>query len=139
MAPTLFFALKAFIERDGKILVIRESGKYADGTNQGSFDVPGGRLQPGEKFDEALRREVKEETGLDVDIGAPFFLNEWRPTVRGEEWQIVGTFVRCVAKDGDVKMEGDHDEYLWIDPASHNDHPLIPNLHPAFDAYQGKQ
>lgn len=134
-APTFFLALKAFVERDGKILILREAGTYVDGTNAAKFDVPGGRLQPGEKFDEALRREVLEETGLTVSLGKPFHLGEWRPTVRGEQWQIVGVFVRCTADAGDVVLQGDHDEFLWIDPTKHREYPLIPNLHDAFEAY----
>lgn len=73
MEPKLFVATKAFIERDGKILILREAGKYQDGTNIGHYDVPGGRLTPGENWQVALTREVKEETDLDVTVGPPFF------------------------------------------------------------------
>jgi 8-oxo-dGTP diphosphatase len=72
MKPILFVATKAFIRRDKKILILRESAEYKEGTNIGRFDVPGGRISPGERFDNCLRREIKEETGLDVEIGAPF-------------------------------------------------------------------
>ncbi len=58
----LFVATKAFILHEGKILILRESGKYIDGSNQGEYDVVGGRVEPGQKFDESLIREVKEET-----------------------------------------------------------------------------
>jgi len=136
-SPTLFVALKAFIEREGKILVLRESGSYVDSTQTGKYDVPGGRLQPGEKFDEALRREVKEETGLDVAFGTPFHMGEWRPVVRGEQWQIVATFVRCVSPAGDVALGEDHDAFEWIDPSQHESFPLVANLHDAFKAYLG--
>lgn len=91
----LFVATKAFIERDGKVLLVRESQKYQDGTNPGKFDVPGDRLNPGERFDDALRREVKEETGLTATVHEPICVGEWRPTVRGECWQIVGVFFPC--------------------------------------------
>lgn len=133
--PRLFIALKAFIEHEGKILILREAGEYADGTNAGKFDVPGGRLKPGEKFEDALRREVEEETGLTVTIGSAFHVGEWRPVVRGEEWQVVGVFMKCVAESAGVRLTGDHDRFEWIDPVTHRDHPLIENLHAAFEAY----
>ncbi|USN55268.1 MAG: NUDIX domain-containing protein [Candidatus Peribacteria bacterium] len=41
---------------------MRESPAYADGSNAGKYDVVGGRVTPGERFDEALLREISEET-----------------------------------------------------------------------------
>ena len=66
MEPKLFIAGKAFIKHNGKILVLRESSKYQDGTQTGKYDVAGGRLKPGENFLEALKREVKEELNLKI-------------------------------------------------------------------------
>ena len=88
----LFVATKAFIVNDGKVLLVRESNKYKDGANEGRYDVVGGRVNPEQRFDDGLIREINEETGLNVKIGKPFFVNEWRPVVRGEKWQIVGVF-----------------------------------------------
>ncbi len=131
----LFVATKAFIERDGKVLVVRESVNYQDGTNAGKFDVPGGRLSAGEHFDEALRREVKEETGLTATVHEPIYVGEWRPTVRGENWQIVGIFFRVSCDASDVLLSDDHMEFLWIDPKDYKNHPIIENLARAFEAY----
>jgi len=89
MVDKLFVATKAFIVYKGKVLLLKESAKYSDGTNAERFDVVGGRIEPGQRFDESLLREIKEETGLEVEIGRPFFVNEWRPIVRGEKWQVV--------------------------------------------------
>lgn len=129
-----FIATKAFIVRDGKVLVVREAGKYADGTNEGSYDLPGGRLSPGEHFSDALIREIKEETGLFAKIGKPFFVNEWRPVVRGEEWQIVGIFFSCTVR-GDVQLGVDHDDFKWIEPNNYASEQLIENLHLAFEEW----
>jgi 8-oxo-dGTP diphosphatase len=135
METKLFAATKAFIVHDGKILILRESSKYADGSNSGRYDVPGGRIKPGQRFDESLLREIKEETGLSVTIGRPFFVNEWRPVVKGEQWQIIGTFFECLAGSDKVKLSEDHDDYLWIKPEDYRKYELIENLRPAFQAY----
>lgn len=135
MNPTLFIATKAFIVHKGKVLLLRESGSYVDGTNAGRYDVPGGRLKPGERFDEALKREVKEETGLDVTVGRPIAVNEWRPEVRGEAWQIVGVFFECETSSDSVQLSEDHDDFIWIDPAEHASHPMIDNLRTVFASY----
>jgi 8-oxo-dGTP diphosphatase len=135
MEPKLFLATKAFIKYQNKILIIKESDKYADGTNAGKFDVPGGRIKPGQRFDESLLREIKEETGLEVKIGQSFFANEWRPVVKGVEWQVVGMFFECESASDKVILSQDHSEYLWINPADFKNYNLIENLQPAFEAY----
>lgn len=131
----VFTATKAFINFKGKILILRESSKYEDGSNAGKYDVPGGRVRPGQKFDESLAREIKEETGLDVKIGRPFFVSEWRPLVKEEQWQIVGIFFECESADDKVKLSTDHDDYQWIDPQDFKSYKLIENLNPAFAEY----
>lgn len=138
MEPKLFIATKAFILHKGKVLILREAGSYQDGSNIGRFDLPGGRLKPGERFDEALRREVNEETGLSVQIGGPIAVNEWRPIVREEQWQIVGIFFTCTSEDDGVRLSEDHDAFKWIDAVTFREHGLIENLYPAFEAYLKK-
>lgn len=131
----LFVATKAFIIHNEKILIVRESPKYQDGTNEGKFDVVGGRIKPGQRFNESLLREIKEEIGLKVTIGRPFFVSEWRPVVRGEQWQIVGIFFECFSESAKVVLSKDHSEYFWINPKNYKDYDLIENLFPAFEAY----
>lgn len=135
ISPKIFVATKAFIKYKGKILILRESSKYQDGSNSGFYDVPGGRVQPGERFSDGLLREIKEETGLMVEVGKPFFVNEWRPVVKGEQWQIVGTFFECNAESDKVILGEDHDDYLWINPTDYKKYKLIDNLISAFESY----
>lgn len=135
MEPKLFVATKAFVIYNGKVLLVRESSQYADGANVGKFDVVGGRIKPGEHFDESLLREVKEESGLDIEIGRPFFVNEAWPVVRGEQWQIVRIFFRCTSENDKIILSPDHDAFLWIDPERYREHPIIENLVPVFEAY----
>ncbi len=131
----LFVATKAFIHHDGKILILRESAKYQDGTNADAYDVVGGRVEPGERFDESLLREIREETGLSATIEKPFFVSEWRPAVRGEQWQVIGIFFICTVQSDTVVLSKDHDDYKWIDPKEYKQSNLIENLGPVFEAY----
>ncbi|MFH0829119.1 MAG: NUDIX domain-containing protein [Candidatus Kerfeldbacteria bacterium] len=128
-------AMKAFLVYRGNVLIVRESAKNPDGTNAGKYDVVGGRVKPGERFDETLKREIHEETGIDAQLGKPFFVGEWRPVVRGEEWQIIATFFSCTSPTERVTLSRDHDEYQWIDPIHYHEYPLIDNLAPVFEAY----
>ena len=61
--PTL--GVGAIVVRDGALLMVRRAREPA----KGLWSVPGGKVERGEHLGAALRREVKEETGLDVTIG----------------------------------------------------------------------
>ena len=54
----------AVIEKDGKYLLIKE--KLSDGIEK--WIVPGGKVEFGEKLEDAVKREIKEETNLDIEI-----------------------------------------------------------------------
>ena len=135
MELKIFTATKAFIIFQGKILIVRESTQYQEGTNAGKYDVVGGRVKPGQAWDESLRREIMEETGLEVTIGKPFHVGEWRPVVNGEQWQVVGIFFECHAQTDQVKLSADHDDYQWIEAADFKNYDLIPRLQEAFEDY----
>jgi 8-oxo-dGTP diphosphatase len=110
-------AAKAVItDKDGKVLLLREASSYEEGTNIGRFDVPGGRLNPGESYNEGLLREVKEETGLEVEPLYPIYVGEWKPVIKGQPTHIFAIFTVCRALSGDVKLSEDHDKYIWVSP-----------------------
>lgn len=137
METKLLVATKGVVAYRGKILIIRESAAYDEGTRVAEYDLPGGRITPGEDLSRALAREVREETGLEVTVGTPFFANDAtpRPIVRAEEWHIVRIFFACTTDRDTVEMSNDHDDYRWIDPRTYRDHGIISNLYPAFEAY----
>ncbi len=135
MVTKQIVAMKAFLIHEGLVLILRESVHNPDGTNAGRYDIVGGRVEPGEAPLDALRREIREETGLEAAVGRPFAVADWRPVVRGEEWQIIATFFECAAPSKSVTLGRDHDRYEWIDPQRYRDHLLIANLHPVFEAY----
>jgi 8-oxo-dGTP diphosphatase len=138
MVDKLWVATKAFIVYNGKVLIIRESTKYVDGANPNKYDVVGGRIEPGQRFDDSLRREIREETGLEVSIGRAFHIDEWRPVVRGEQWQIVGTYIECFAETDQVTLSQDHDDFQWIDAAEYKKYVLYDGIEKAFEAYLAK-
>jgi 8-oxo-dGTP diphosphatase len=131
----LFVAGKALISHNGKILLLQESTKYVEGTQAGKFDVVGGRITPGEKFEEGLIREIFEETGLKVKIGKPFFVNESWPTIKGVKCQIIRVFFEAFSQSEKVTLGEDHENYVWLEPKDYNKVEIIENLIPVFEAY----
>lgn len=62
-------AVKAFIVKDQKALLIKR--RPDDVHNPGKWDIPGGRLEPGENPLDGIKRECKEEVGFDIEVAMP--------------------------------------------------------------------
>jgi 8-oxo-dGTP diphosphatase len=136
MVDKLFVATKALIENEeGKILILKESSNYEDGSNSDKWDVVGGRIEKGQNFKESLLREIREEAGIEVEIKEPFFVDEWRPKVKEENWQIIGIYFKCTTKSNNIKLSDDHSEFKWINSKEFNNYNLIGNLKKVFEEY----
>ncbi len=59
-------AASMHVLRDGKVLLARRSDRMRRGG--GRWTGPGGHIEPGESAEQAVRRELREEVGLDVSI-----------------------------------------------------------------------
>ena len=63
-APTFTVGALCFVEDDGRILVLRQRHRVG-------WTLPGGLLNRGESAEEAVVRELAEETGLAAEVGIP--------------------------------------------------------------------
>ena len=144
MKQTLFFAQKAFVVRNDQLLVVQKSNDDPD--QAGYWEVPGGRMAFGEDVDEQLRREVREEVGIDVEVGAPFYVWQWmikRPEASGEihHMQIVAVARLCSTKQ--TELSDAHrvaEDYLgdarWARLAELDDYSFIPNMYAVVSAFR---
>jgi ADP-ribose pyrophosphatase YjhB (NUDIX family) len=143
--PRLEFAQKAFIMDQGKILLVRKAD--TDPHFPGFWEVPGGRLQvrADGDLDEHIRREVKEEVGLNVDPGPPFHLWEWWMPEAGADIRVVAV-ARTFTPAGSTEFSTTHrvaDDHLsdaaWVSVRDLGDYPLIPSLKPVMDQFRHHQ
>ena len=89
--------------------------------------VPGGHVELGERLVEALVRETKEETGLDVYN--PEFLCFQEFVYDDDFWKrrhFIFFDFACRTDSTAVLLNGEAEEYLWVPPAEALDLPLEP-------------
>jgi len=102
----------AVVVRGGKALII----KRAHEPRQGEWSLPGGMLELGESLADAARREIKEETGLDVELGP--IIETFDRVHRDAEGRIRYHFVIvdfvCWSQDGDAVPGSDAEDVAWV-------------------------
>jgi len=138
MSETEKFAVasvKAFIEKDGKILILRESPKYKGGSQHGCFVMPGGKVNEGEPFSQSIKRELKEECNIEVEVGKIFHVEEWFIDVPGKPKHIVGMYFICHHTGGDLNICDEFDLYEWINPKEYQKYNINIQAQKAFEAY----
>jgi len=116
---TIRIAAAVIVDGQGRLLLVRKRGTSA-------FMQPGGKIEPGERPEAALVRELREELGLSIEpamlrsLGAcsAQAANEPDATVVADlfETPLAGTPLPAV----------EIEEMIWIDPSRHGDVTLAP-------------
>ncbi len=121
-----FLAVSAAILRDGKVLLVRRARPPA----RGVFSLPGGVVEVGETLGEAVMREVREETSLEIE---PVALAGYRVVIsRDTDGRVERHFVILpfAARwlGGEPVLNDELSEALWVDPAEIATLPTTPGL-----------
>ncbi len=99
------------LNNEGKILLVK-TYKWKD-----KYIIPGGHVELGETMEKALKREIKEETNLDIsDLN---FLCG-KENVFGDEFHkkkhLIWLTFSCKANGNNVILNKEGQDYKWIDP-----------------------
>ena len=105
----------AVVVRDNKALIV----KRAHEPRKGEWSLPGGLLELGESLQDAVRREIKEETSLDVIVGP--IVETFDRVHRDDHGKIRYHFVIvdfvCWSSDGEAIPGSDADGVAWVSVA----------------------
>lgn len=93
-----------------EILILKRS--LNSRINGGKWDLPGGKIEVGENFDEALIREVKEETGIIIDING--LLTAVESTTLTPDLIIIVLIMHGFLVSGEVQLSNEHDDFQWV-------------------------
>lgn len=89
------------------------------GVFPGEWGLPGGGIEPGETLEEALRREVREEVGLELQEVEPLFFTDGTyvksfPGGERRSFYMVFLLFRCLARPGEVHLNPEFDAAAWV-------------------------
>jgi 8-oxo-dGTP diphosphatase len=119
MLGVIHIAAALLLDPQGKALLVRKRGTTA-------FMQPGGKIEPNERPEQALMRELNEELGITIDSASTRYLGRFSAPAANEP----GFEVRCelfeVRFEGNVIPAAEIEEAVWVD--AHQ--PLVLELAP---------
>lgn len=116
------------IVREGHYLIARRKA----GTHLGGlWEFPGGKREPGESLEDCLRRELREELG--VDVTPPVHVRVIRHDYREKTVEL--HFFRCTISRGEASAL-DCEEVRWVTPGELSDYEFPPADRPLIEALQ---
>ncbi len=111
----------AVVVRENSILLIRRGTPPGEGL----WSVPGGRVQRGESLADAVCRELREETGLDGEVGDAV---GWTELIGRRRHYVVVDYRVTVAPDATPTAGSDADDAAWVAFDELEDWELVDGL-----------
>lgn len=114
MATMWGLAVRGICEFNGKYLLLKVRSKSSH--DAGRWEIPGGKVKKCEYFDNALKREYLEETGLEVDVDT--LLNvvrrDYTACKTNEEVKSIQLIMKVTCESDEVIISEEHDDYGWF-------------------------
>lgn len=108
MKNTILVVVKGIIIHNNKFLIVKRDDN--DEIGAGTWEFVGGKIEFGEGLEDALKREVKEEVGIDIMVEKLLYATTFNtdPTR-----QVVILAYKCGTKDNEVVLSNEHSNYKW--------------------------
>lgn len=109
--------VKALISNNAdQYLFLRRSDKLSTDSNETSWDIPGGRINPNEALLDALKREIEEETGHSI-IATPELIAAQDIFVESKDLHVVRLTYVVKEDVSNINLSDEHEDYQWVDKA----------------------
>ena len=114
----------AVIVQDGKVLLVKRRYEPL----AGQWSLPGGTLELGETLAEGVAREMREETGLEVEVGPVIevFDRIMTDDARRIRYHFVLVDYLCWPVSGELQASSDVDDAVFVDPGALEPFDLTP-------------
>lgn len=120
-APVPRVGVGGVVVQDGALLMV-ERGRPP---RAGQWAIPGGKLHWGERLEEAVAREVEEETGLSVEVGELI----WTGQTIGPDWHFILLDFEATVTGGSLSAGDDAADAAWVPLDELEDLPLTSSMH----------
>ena len=106
--------VRGICELNDKILLLKIRSHSAHDANK--WEIPGGKVKKCEFFDEALKREFLEETGLEVDIKSLYNVvrNDYTACKTSEKIKSIQLIMKVTCESDEITISREHDDYGWF-------------------------
>lgn len=106
--------VRGICQFNDKYLLLKIRSRSAH--DAGKWEIPGGKVKKCEFFDEALKREYLEETGLEIDIESLYNVvrNDYTACKTNEEVKSIQLIMKVTCKSDEVVISEEHDEFGWF-------------------------
>lgn len=116
-----------FNTKTKKILIVKRNGP--NDIENLSWAFPGGRPKIGEELEDAIKREVKEETNYDVESLGVIYAKTYP-----EKRDLISIYFLCEIVGGDEKPDDDFSELMWVFPKELEKY-FTTSFHPKLKEY----
>lgn len=117
-------AVGAVIMDGDRLLVVQRQ----DPPHAGRWAVPGGRVEPGEPLVAAVAREVREETGLEVEVGDVAWVGETIGPGDPPAWHYVLVDFWASPVGGHLRAADDAVEVAWVALDAADERPMVDTM-----------
>src|SRR3989344_4208711 len=124
----------ASIIQDNRLLVLQRNEE----PHKGMWDLPGGFMHHSETQDVAVKRELREELGVDANV---LFMTQFPGTAawKGEQFPVIGSFYLADIGNQSIKLNDENSQFMWMPLKTLNTKDIAYDSNQEFVAWLKKE